>query len=211
VRTLRLRGDDPDPETLSEAAAALRAGELVIYPTDTLYALGAQASNPLAVGRARAAKGRETEKALPLVASDAAQAAGLCASWPVTARVLAGRFWPGPLTVVVPAAPTLPREVTAGSGSVAVRVPALAAARRLCELAGPLISTSANVAGGAAPSTCDEAVAALGERVALALDAGPGSRTASTIVDLTGPVPRLIRPGVVPWLEVEEALRNASS
>lgn len=210
LRTLRIKGDDPDPAALSLAAAALRAGELVIYPTDTLYALGAQASSPLAVERVRTAKGREAGKALPLVASDAAQAATLSASWPAAARVLAGRFWPGPLTLVVPAAPALPAEVTAGTGSVAVRVPGLATARRLCALAGPLVSTSANVAGGVAPSTCDEAVTALGEAVSLALDAGPGGRTPSTIVDVTGSIPRLLRPGAVPWREVEEALRNAS-
>jgi tRNA threonylcarbamoyl adenosine modification protein (Sua5/YciO/YrdC/YwlC family) len=196
---------------LSLAAAALRAGQLVIYPTDTLYALGAQALSAPAVRKVRAAKQREADKALPLVASDSAQAATLCASWPVEAKVLADRFWPGPLTFVVAAAASLPIEVTAGTGSVAIRVPALTLARRLCALAGPLISTSANVAGAAAPSTCDEAVAALGEAVTLALDAGPGGQTPSTIVDLTGPAPRLLRPGAVPWPAVEEALRDVRS
>src|SRR4030095_8176531 len=92
-RTLFIRGDDPDPAALTLASAALRAGELVIYPTDTLYALGAQASNALAVGRVRMAKGREAEKALPLVASDAAHAATLSASWPAAARVLASSLF----------------------------------------------------------------------------------------------------------------------
>jgi L-threonylcarbamoyladenylate synthase len=201
-------GAAPDPEALSAAVRVLASGGLVIFPTDTLYALGGRALDPGAAARVREAKGRAERKPLPLVAADREQARGLSSAWPPAADRLADHFWPGPLTVVVPAAPGVPVEVTAGSGTVAVRVPALAVTRRLCEGAGPLISTSANRAGEPPSRTCADAVAAVGGQAALALDAGPGQPAASTIVDLTGATPRLLREGAVPWSEVEGVLRG---
>jgi L-threonylcarbamoyladenylate synthase len=180
----------------------LRAGQLLIYPTDTLYALGGRALDGEVGARVRGAKGRDEGKPLPLVAADVEQVLGLCAGWPEAAAQLAGRFWPGPLTLVVRAAPGVPDEVTAGAGTVAVRVPALVLARQLCQAAGPLISTSANRAGEPPPLTCGAAMAALGGAAALALDAGPGRPLASTVVDLTGGAPRLVREGAVPWADI---------
>lgn len=209
--TLRVRGEAPEPEILAEAATLLWRGELLIYPTDTLYALGGRALDPRVAQRVRAAKAREPQKPLPLVAGSLRQALELCSSWPPSAEILATRFWPGPLTLVLPAARGLPPEVTAGSGSVALRVPALAVTRALCALGGPLISTSANVAGAPPPLTCGEAAAGVGAFAALALDAGPGRREASTIADLTGGSPRPLRVGAVTWMEIEAALGIPSS
>lgn len=201
LRVLRVDGQRPSTDVVTEAERAL-AGSLLVFPTDTLYALGAAASNAALVLRVREAKGREDDKPLPLVAADEAQARALCAAWPAAAERLAARFWPGPLTLVLPAAAGVPEEVTAGTGTVAVRVPALALARELCARVGPLVSTSANRSGEPPPLTCAEAVAAVGSFAAVALDAGPGQPLASTIVDLTVDPPRLLREGAVPWSEV---------
>lgn len=208
LKVVPVDGESPDEETLLRAVALLRSGGLLIYPTDTLYALGARAYDPEACRKVRAAKGREGGKPLPVVAGDVSQVEEMCSGWPDGARVLARRFWPGPLTLVLPAGPALPPEVTAGTGAVAVRVPALAVTRRLCALAGPLVSTSANSKGRPAPATCQAAVAGVGAAAALALDAGPGIDLPSTILDLTGEEPRLVRPGAVGWDELWKVLRE---
>jgi len=209
LQVFTLRGDENDARALAVALDALGRGELLIYPTDTLYALGGRARDSGAVARVRAVKGREAGKPLPVIAADIAQARALSQDWTAAAERLAQAFWPGPLTLVVRSADDLPHALTAGVGSVAVRVPALPLARTLCA-DGALVSTSANLAGGAPPVTCDEAVAVVGEGAALALDAGPGSPRPSTIVDLTSSVPRLLRDGAVPWPAVEAILLSAA-
>jgi L-threonylcarbamoyladenylate synthase len=187
---------------VARAAALLRAGELIVYPTETLYAVGGSGLDAAAARRARLAKGRADDKPLPLMVADAAAARALCRSWPAAAEALSTRFWPGPLTLVLPAAPHVPDEVTAGTGTVAVRVSALGLARALCRAAGPLVSTSANQAGAPPATTCAEALAAVGSRVSLALDGGTCAGAPSTIVDLTGARPELLREGAVPRAEL---------
>jgi L-threonylcarbamoyladenylate synthase len=193
--------DHPADDVITRAVSVLRAGGLLVYPTDTLYAVGGLALAAEAGRKVRDAKGRDEGKPLPLVAASVEQARSLCASWPEAAARLARRFWPGPLSLVLPARSEVPSEVTAGSGTVAVRVPGRELARRLC-VDGPLVATSANRAGEPAPRLCAEAVAAVGQWVALALDAGPGEARSSTLVDLTGEVPRLLREGPVAWKDV---------
>jgi L-threonylcarbamoyladenylate synthase len=207
LAVVEVSGDDPDPVVLQQAIDLLDAGSLLIYPTDTLYALGGRALDPEAAAAVRRAKGREDDKPLPLVAADLAQARSLCAAWPETAQQLAAQMWPGPLSLVLPAVASLTEEVTAGTGRVAVRVPDLALTRALCRGVGPLVSTSANRAGGMPPLTCADAVDAIGAAAALALDAGRGRALASTILDLTGDVPRLLREGAIPWADIEGVLR----
>ena len=206
MEVLRLDDEAAEPGAVARAVAALDAGGILIYPTDTLYALGGRARDAAAGRKVRAAKGRDA-RPLPIIASDLEQYAGLVAGPSAPARRLAEKFWPGPLTVIVACRRDVPDEITAGTGTIAVRVPALALARHLCRAAGPLISTSANLSGAAAPVTCAEAVAGVGAAAALALDAGPGRPVASTIVDLTGEIPRLVRAGAVPWTDVLAALR----
>jgi L-threonylcarbamoyladenylate synthase len=210
VIVLAVRGADAEGEALVAATAALARGELIIYPTDTLYALGGRALDRAALARVRVAKAREAGKALPVIAGDVAQASALTPGWPLAAARLAGAFWPGPLTLVVPAARSLPDELTAGLGSVAVRVPALALARALCLASGPLVSTSANAAGAPPPRTCLQAIAGVGPSAALALDAGEGSAQPSTIVDVTSETPRLVREGVVSWSQVQAVFLSAA-
>jgi L-threonylcarbamoyladenylate synthase len=207
LQVIAVDPDRPETAVVEQVAALVRTGKLVIYPTDTLYALGGRALDADAAAKVRTAKGRDERKPLPLVAGDAGQARGLCAAWPAAAERLATRFWPGPLTLVLRARAEVPAQVTAGTGTVAVRVPGSALARRLCEVAGgALVSTSANRAGAPAPRTCAEAVAGVGAFAALALDGGPGPPRPSTIVDLSGGVPRLLREGPVPWADVLEVL-----
>jgi len=202
VEVVRIDGVAPEPLSLGRAEAVLAAGGLLIYPTDTLYALGGRGLLGEVGAEVRRVKGREPDKPLPLVAADTAQVAALCPEWSGLAQALATRFWPGALTLVVRAGPAVPASVTAGTGTLAVRVPALALVRALCRSQGPLISTSANRAGEPPPRSCSEAITAVGSAVALALDAGPGSPVVSTIVDVTSPAPLLIRAGAVAWDEV---------
>jgi L-threonylcarbamoyladenylate synthase len=194
---------------LAVAAAALRRGSLVVYPTETFYGLGALATLPAALARLAAAKLRPAGKALPLVAADAAMAFGLWAEVSPVARRLAEAFWPGPLTLVAPAVSGLPGPVTMG-GAVGVRVPGAELARELCRRAGgPVISTSANPSGGPPPASVDALDPDLLSRIDLVLDGGktPGGLP-STVVDVGAGGPRLLRAGAVPWEAVEDALRS---
>jgi L-threonylcarbamoyladenylate synthase len=172
-----------------------------------LYAIGGLALRGGAARRVRAAKGRAETNPLPLVAADLDQVRTLCAELPAAAAALGRALGPGPLTVVLPAAVTVPEEVTSGTGTVAVRIPASALTRGLCALAGPLVSTSANRSGEPPAQTCEAAIAAVGDAVEIAIDAGPGRPVPSTIVDLCGPEPRLLRPGAVSWDDISRVLR----
>lgn len=199
------------PEALERAAQALAVGGLLIYPTDTLYAVGGPALDRQVSARVRAAKGREEGKPLPLVAADVVQARTLVRDWPELVDRLAARFWPGPLSLVLWAAPGVPEDVTAGTGTVAVRVPGLELTRQLCRRLGPLISTSANRSGEKPPETCAAAMAAFPHLRGLALDGGPGNPTPSTLVDVTARPPRVLRRGSVDWRDVEEVVALAQS
>ncbi|MEO8360552.1 MAG: L-threonylcarbamoyladenylate synthase [Vicinamibacteria bacterium] len=188
-----------------EIATQLLAGALIIYPTDTLYAIGCLAFNPAALERLRAAKGREGDKPLPVIAADLLQARALTSSWPAAAQKLADVFWPGPLTLILPAAPDLPPQLLAGSTGVAVRVPASGPARLLAGLAGPLVSTSANLAGQA-PCTTVEAAVATFPSVDLIFDVGLLDGAPSTIVEIEGPTTarwKLIREGAIAREKIE--------
>src|SRR5437870_727381 len=117
---LAVSGEAPDPEVVARALAVLREGALLIYPTDTLYALGCRAQDALAVERLRAAKGRPSAQPLPVIAADLGQARRLASSWPPAAERAARHFWPGPLSLVLRAQGEVPGAVTAGTGTVAV-------------------------------------------------------------------------------------------
>src|SRR5262249_22079840 len=150
-------------------------------------------------------------KPLPLIAGSVEQVESLSGPLAPAVRAIAAALWPGPVTLVLAAASALPVEVTSGGSTVAVRIPDSVLARRLCLAAGPLVSPAANPSGRPAPATCAEAEADVGDAAALALDGGPGGGPPSTLVDLTGPEPRLLRLGAVPWAEVAAALRHASA
>lgn len=192
-------------------AAILRGGGVVAYPTETFYGLGALASDPAALARLARAKGRPEGKPLPLVAADEAMAAEVAALGPL-ARGLAARFWPGPLTLVLPARGALPAPITAGTGTVGIRVPGSEVARALCRAAGgPIVSTSANPSGAPPPASAAALDAALVARIDGVLDAGdaPGGLP-STVVAIEGERLTLLRDGAIAFADVERAARLAN-
>ena len=193
------------------AAEVLRGGGIVAYPTETFYGLGALASSRAALARLAAAKLRPVGKPLPLLAAGREMLAGLVARLDPAAVALADRFWPGPLTLVLPAAEGLPPEI-AGDGTVGVRVPGSAGARELSRLAGgPITSTSANPSGGPAPVRPADLDPGLLRRIDAVLDAGetPGGLP-STVVAVEEGAVRLLRAGAVRWGEILAALPPTS-
>lgn len=188
-----------DPVVLRRAAGLLRAGRLVAFPTETVYGLGANALDPAAVQSIFWAKGRPATNPLIVHVTDAEQLARVVGSWPPLARRLAEQFWPGPLTLVVPKNPAIPPEVTAGGPTVAVRHPAHPVAQALIREAGiPVAAPSANRSTELSPTRADHVLRALGGRIDMILDAGPCQKgIESTVVDVTGDTPRILRPGPI--------------
>lgn len=199
---------DPNLERLvADAAAVLRRGGLVAYPTETFYGLGALASDRRALARLAEAKLRPEGKPLPLLAADRLQV-DLVAELGRTAERLAARFWPGPLTLVLRARAGLDEAITAGAGTVGVRVPGSAVARRLAAAAGgAIVSTSANLSGEPPPADARALSARLRARIDHVLDAGPTpGGLPSTVVDVTGEGVRLVRAGAVPFEAILAAM-----
>jgi L-threonylcarbamoyladenylate synthase len=195
---------------IDRAGALLRGGGVVAYPTETFYGLGALARDAAALERLANAKGRPEGKPLPIVAADAAMAAEVAVIEGL-ARLLAERFWPGPLTLVVPARPGLGAPITGGTGTVGIRVPGSEVARALCRAAGgPIVSTSANPAGAPPPASAGALDPGLVARLDGVLDAGPTPGGApSTVVAVDGDRLTLLRAGAVPFAEVERVARLA--
>ncbi|MGS0646254.1 L-threonylcarbamoyladenylate synthase [Komagataeibacter melomenusus] len=199
----------PDtPAGIEAARAILRAGGLVAFGTETVYGLGADATNDRAVAAIYAAKGRPGRN--PLISHfSTAEAAFAQVAATELARMLAARFWPGPLTMVLPQAPgcVISPIATAGLGTAAVRVPAGATTLALLKACGfPVVAPSANPSGRVSPSDAQHVMAGLAGRIDAVLDCGPCRvGVESTIIDLSGPVPVLLRPGGITLEALEEA------
>ena len=193
-----------DARGIADAAAVIRGGGIVAIPTDTLYGLAVDPFNARAVARIFDVKGRFAERALPLVAADIEQVIAKLGPLPTVAERLAEIFWPGPLTLLMVSSAPLAPEVSGGTGTVGVRVPAHEGLRALCRACGtPLTATSANISGRPATDDPDDVARTLGGCVDALLDGGKTAGGApSTIVDATGSTMRLVRPGRVPWDEV---------
>lgn len=183
---------------IAAAAAVLRRGGIVVYPTETFYGLGALASGDAALERLARAKLRPPGKPLPLVAADLAQVEEVAVVEGRAAR-LAARLWPGPLTLVLPARAVLSAAITAGTGTVGIRIPGSAVARALAMAAGgALVSTSANPSGGPPPARVEDLDPALLGEVDHVLDGGPTrGGLPSTVVAVSGDELRLVRAGAV--------------
>lgn len=193
---------------IAEAAAALGAGDLVAFPTETVYGLGANALNADAVARIFAAKGRPATNPLIVHIAQSADASALAdTSAPAFAR-LAAAFWPGPLTLVLPKQPIVPDIVTAGGPTVALRVPRHPVALALLQAAGvPLAAPSANRSEQLSPTRAQHVVEGLEEAVDIVLDGGPAEvGLESTVLDLTEQPPRLLRPGHITCSDLEAVL-----
>jgi len=186
----------PNDEAIARAVGALRAGGLVAFPTETVYGLGASASDAAAVGAVFLRKGRPASNPLIVHVDGVDMAQSVVADWPARAGALAAGFWPGPLTLVLAKGPHVPPAVTAGGETVAVRAPDHPVALALIRaLGGPLVAPSANPSGAVSPTTAGHVEADFPDL--LILDGGP-CRTGieSTVLDLTGP-PRVLRQGVI--------------
>jgi len=195
-------------ESLQTAFDILQRGGLVAFPTDTVYGVGALAFDGKAVESIYAAKDRPIEKAIPVLIADADDMEKIGIDIPDIAYQLAARFWPGPLTVVVPKKPTLPESVSA-TETVGVRVPDHEVARALLRAAGPMAVTSANISGQPSPSTAQEVLAQLGGRIDLILDGGttPGG-VPSTLVDCMGEEIRILRKGPISLEDIKLKLSS---
>ncbi len=192
---------------LADGIAALKAGELVVYPTETFYALGADAFSSTALRRLFRVKGREPGRPVGLIAADTAMAFSVAREIPIDARRLAGAFWPGPLTIVLPAREDLAPELT-GPDGVGVRVSPNPVARALSAAIGrPITATSANLGGKAPASTLDEARAELGEKVKVYLEGGnlPASAP-STVVAVKESGWKMVRMGTISEDQIAAAL-----
>jgi L-threonylcarbamoyladenylate synthase len=203
--TITVDPSAPAAAALARAAAVLRRGGLVAFPTETVYGLGANALDADAVRRIFAAKGRPSYNPLIAHVADAAAARELVTAWPDAAEQLAAAFWPGPLTLVLPKRAIVPDVVTAGLDTVAVRVPAHPVAHALLVAAAlPIAAPSANRFTQLSPTTAAHVERALGEGVDLILDGGPTSvGIESTVLDLSGARPVLLRPGSIALEELE--------
>ena len=196
------------PADLERAVAALRAGRLVAFPTETVYGLGADASQPDAVRRVYEVKGRPHHHPVIVHVASAAHARRWATAWTDAATRLAEVLWPGPLTLVLPRLPHVPDAVTGGRDTVGVRVPAHPVALALLEaFDGGVAAPSANRFGRVSPTTAAHVVADLGTDVDVILDGGPCAvGLESTIVDCSGSEPVLLRPGGVPVERIEEVV-----
>jgi L-threonylcarbamoyladenylate synthase len=199
-----------DPELIARAVDLLRRGGLVALPTETVYGLGADAENELAVRRIFAAKGRPSSHPVIVHVCDTASAISWTRAFPETASRLATAFWPGPLTLVLLRSDRAADAITGGQETVALRVPAHPIMRQvLTSFGGGIAAPSANRFGGVSPTRAEHVRADLGEAVDLIVDAGPCPiGIESTIVDVSGDHPRLLRPGAISPEELEKVLEQ---
>lgn len=194
-----------DVGSIARAAEVIRGGGLVAFPTETVYGLGANGLDGTAVARIFEAKGRPSTNPVILHVADASEVLNVAAGWSETARKLAARFWPGPLTLVVPKSTAVPDIVTAGGATVAVRCPNHPVALALIRAAGvPLAAPSANRSTELSPTRAEHVLKSLNGRIDLVLDGGACSGgIESTVVDVTGEIPRVLRPGLISVTQLE--------
>jgi L-threonylcarbamoyladenylate synthase len=205
---IEINPEAPPPEALERAAAAIRAGRVVAIPTDALYTLVADPFNLRAVSQVFVAKGREIHRSLPILVSDLLMADELASELSKRFYLLARHFWPGPLTLIVPASPKVPLKVTGNTGRLALRQSRSKVAAALLEILNhPVVATSANISGQPTCRSGIEVFGVMDGRVALVLDGGLCTGLGSTTVDITEPYWRLIREGGIPEKEIAECLK----
>ncbi len=199
-RIIPVNPEEPREERVGLALEVLRSGGVVSLPTETFYGLAVDSFNPTALAALNDLKRKPRDSPVLLLLSDAGQVAQVAERLPDLFEPMAKLFWPGPLSLVVPAGPRVPKEVTGGRGTVAVRVPGLALPRRLAEALGrPITGVSANLTGHAPCRTGIEVRLAFPEGVDMIMDGGSSTGGApSTLLDLTGEEPRVLREGAIP-------------
>ncbi len=209
---IEIDSDNPTAESIERAADCVRRGEVVAIPTDALYMLVADPFNLHAVGKVFVAKGREVHRSLPILVSDLMMAEELSPTLTTRFYLLARHFWPGPLTIIVPASARVPLKVTGNTGRLAMRQPRSAVATAILEkLSQPLISTSANISG---QPTCRSGIDVFGTmdgRLALVLDGGMCPGSPGTTVDITEPLWRVIKEGAISTRDIAECLDSETA
>jgi L-threonylcarbamoyladenylate synthase len=202
--------DLPSEVAIERAAVAIRRGQVVAIPTDSLYTLVADPFNLHAVGRVFDAKGRDAGRSLPMLVADTLMAEDLVKELPARFQLLARKFWPGPLTIIVPASAKVPLKVTGNTGRLGLRQSRSRTAQAIIDWLGqPLISTSANVSG---LPTCRSGIEVFGTmdgRIDLVLDGGACVGSGATTVDITEPYWRLIREGSITEREIADWLKGS--
>jgi len=210
ARTCACRGSS-SLSALTDAVAALERGELVVFPTEGLYGIGCDAGSARAVDHLVAVRGRDEGKPLLVLVRDVAMARTLVTAMPPAAERLARRFWPGPLTLVLPARAGLPAPLTAGTGTIGLRVPGHPVTNEmLVTLGRPVTAPSANPPGSEPPRTCAAARAYFGDRVATYVDGGTLSGTPSTVAALEGNACRVLRAGAIDEAALRAALEGSN-
>jgi L-threonylcarbamoyladenylate synthase len=201
--------EQPKPEAIERAAAAVRRGKVIAIPTDALYTLVADPFNLRAVNRVFFAKGREIHRSLPLLVADITMVEELAKDLSNRFFLLARRFWPGPLTLIVTASEKLPLKITGNTGRLAVRQSKSTVANALVTALGqPLISTSANISGHPTCRSGIEVFGMMDGRVDLVIDGGACSGAGATTVDVTEPVWKLIKQGAIGEKEIADCLQS---
>lgn len=198
----------PEPDRIARAASILRDGRLVAFPTETVYGLGANALDAEAVARIFQAKGRPANNPVIVHVAEPDDVCHVADAWPEIAARLAARFWPGPLTLVLPKSKSVPGIVTAQGATVAVRIPAHPVALALIRAAGvPVAAPSANRSCRLSPTCAEHVWNDLNSRIDMILDAGPTTGgLESTVLDVTSSPPRLLRPGLISPSEIEAVI-----
>jgi tRNA threonylcarbamoyl adenosine modification protein (Sua5/YciO/YrdC/YwlC family) len=196
-------GDPPPEAAVSAAAQSLAAGFPVGLPTDTVYGLAVDPFVAGAADRVFEAKRRPRDVSLPVLVTGAEQALSLASAVPAGAVRLMERFWPGPLTIVLPTRPDLGADLGDEEATIGVRSPSHPVPLALCARVGPLATTSANVHGEPTLQTAAEVEEAFGALVPIVLDGGRCEGAPSTVIDFTGEVPKLLREGRIPWADVQ--------
>ncbi|MFO0910882.1 MAG: L-threonylcarbamoyladenylate synthase [Isosphaeraceae bacterium] len=208
TRRIQVDRESPEPSAIAEAAAVLAAGGLIAFPTETVYGLGADATRSEAVAKIYQAKGRPPANPLIVHVSGVSRAKEVVTTWPETAERLATRFWPGPLTLVLPRSPRIVDAVSAGLPTVGVRVPDCRVALALLARFGvPVAAPSANRSASVSPTRAEHVLKDLDGAIDLVLDAGPAPvGIESTVLDLSAETPVLLRPGAITAGQIEAVL-----
>lgn len=214
MKTLVLKVDPSNPENgiVEQAGAAIRRGELVAFPTETVYGLGADAFNMEAVARIYEVKGRPENNPLPVQVARKEDIQKVAFEIPEIALRLVDKYFPGPLTLVLRASPNLPYLVTAGTGKVGIRIPNHPVAQKLIKASGtPIVAPSANISGEPPPTSADEVLAYLDGRINILLDAGHTIlKESSTVIDMTKTPPKIIREGSIRAKELADIFKEYS-
>ena len=206
MTTVSARGDPPPATAIAMAVDALSGGDIIGMPTDTVYGLAADPFHTGAADRLFRLKGRPRHVELPVLVASEEQALSLCTAVPVEARRLMERYWPGPLTLVLPRRPDLDADLGEEDATIGIRCPAHPVPLAICAKVGPIATTSANRHGEPAITTAGGVAKAFGPEIALVLDGGNCDQLPSSVVDCTGGAPKVLREGRVSVAEILASL-----